>query len=654
MLKKFAVIKNVGTFRNSPALGEEMRKLTLVHAENGRGKTTLCAIMRSLKNGDGIPIVERKSLDSDGAPQVKVMLDVGLRKFNDGKWCQKVDDFEIFDAAFVANNVYSGDDVTHDHKKNLCRVVIGAEGVKLAERYDELDAEVKKLAGEEATLKAAVQALAPKGMTAEKYMELPVDPEIDKKITAKKAELAALADAEAIRIRKPVTAVEVPQPPSNLSATLQKTIEGVSKDAEQRIRAHIAKHKMGEQGEAWLADGVEYASDDECAYCAQSLKHSSIVSDYAAFFGEAYRNFQAELVRRKGEFDTSLSDATLMSVQQAVSGNAVFVEFWKKHVIAEAPSMDFAAEFKPVIVALLEALKPLVAQKVASPLEAVAYSEDVLAKIEDWKALRSVMATYNEQLKAYNEAIKTLKAAPATANIAVVRQQIEALEAEKTRHEKKGLEAVRDYKLALIKKLAEEIEKTKAKDALDVYNEKIIGKYGKTVNGLLKRFGTSFTLETVRVQYTGRTPRIGYSIGLRGKEIELGGDKTPQGTSSFSNTLSSGDRSALALALFIAQLKNRADLSNLIVVFDDPFTSLDSFRQNYMCEMIRSIARDAKQVIVLSHSLEFLKLVATRCDKSATVAMKIDMHRKTDSRIIVLNLNDATAELIDKDCCTIA
>src|SRR5687768_16422606 len=38
MLKKISGIKNVGTFRNSPALGDvDLRKLTLMHADNGRG-----------------------------------------------------------------------------------------------------------------------------------------------------------------------------------------------------------------------------------------------------------------------------------------------------------------------------------------------------------------------------------------------------------------------------------------------------------------------------------------------------------------------------------------------------------------------------------------------------------------------------------------
>ena len=49
MLKKFVSIRNVGDFRHSPGSGDTtLQKLTPVHGDNGRGKSTLCAILRSL------------------------------------------------------------------------------------------------------------------------------------------------------------------------------------------------------------------------------------------------------------------------------------------------------------------------------------------------------------------------------------------------------------------------------------------------------------------------------------------------------------------------------------------------------------------------------------------------------------------------------
>jgi hypothetical protein len=136
---------------------------------------------------------------------------------------------------------------------------------------------------------------------------------------------------------------------------------------------------------------------------------------------------------------------------------------------------------------------------------------------------------------------------------------------------------------------------------------------------------------------------------LRGVEVDPGGEKTPAGTPCFRNTLSSGDRSTLALAFFMAQLKNRKDLADLIVVFDDPFTSLDEFRQQWTCFAIRRLAEETKQVVVLSHCLEFLRLIANRCDKPTTRTLKIEDINAGDSRIVEFDLDNAAAALVDKD-----
>ena len=154
---------------------------------------------------------------------------------------------------------------------------------------------------------------------------------------------------------------------------------------------------------------------------------------------------------------------------------------------------------------------------------------------------------------------------------------------------------------------------------------------------------------TVKIEYTGRTPRAAYTFEIRGVEVEPGTDRTVRGTPCFRNTLSAGDRNTLALAFFIAQLKNRADLTDLIVVFDDPFTSLDSSRRHWTCCTIRKIAETAKQVIVLSHSLEFLRDVAERCNAADLRTMQIVRQNQIDSHIIDLDLNDATASQVERD-----
>ena len=89
----------------------------------------------------------------------------------------------------------------------------------------------------------------------------------------------------------------------------------------------------------------------------------------------------------------------------------------------------------------------------------------------------------------------------------------------------------------------------------------------------------------------------------------MGDSRTKKGTVCFRTALSSGDRSTLALAFFLARLKRDPDLGKKLVVFDDPLSSLDCFRASYTQQEIRRIADKAAQVIVLSHDASFLNSI---------------------------------------------
>ncbi len=66
MLERFQLLSNIGQFDRAimaahlPAL----TKLSLVYGENGRGKTTLAAILKSASTGDPAGVAERQRLGS--------------------------------------------------------------------------------------------------------------------------------------------------------------------------------------------------------------------------------------------------------------------------------------------------------------------------------------------------------------------------------------------------------------------------------------------------------------------------------------------------------------------------------------------------------------------------------------------------------------
>lgn len=132
--------------------------------------------------------------------------------------------------------------------------------------------------------------------------------------------------------------------------------------------------------------------------------------------------------------------------------------------------------------------------------------------------------------------------------------------------------------------------------------------------------------------YTGGTPSSHYQLEINDCAIGLGDSRTQPGTPCFKTTLSSGDRSALALVFFLAALKQDARIGNKIVVLDDPFTSQDRFRRTCTQQLIRQHAGMAQQVVVLSHDPHFLRLIWE--DYPATDIKVLQMCRTGENTVI--------------------
>lgn len=67
---------------------------------------------------------------------------------------------------------------------------------------------------------------------------------------------------------------------------------------------------------------------------------------------------------------------------------------------------------------------------------------------------------------------------------------------------------------------------------------------------------------------------------------------------------SEGEKTAIALCYFLSSLESGTrKITDMIVVVDDPVSSLDTKAMNYACALVRNRLSDAAQVIVLTHNL---------------------------------------------------
>ena len=276
MIDKFISIKNIGRFRDCSLRGDvAFRKLTLLFAENGKGKTTLCSILRSLQIGKHEVISERKTLGSTGQTYVQMRIDGNTVIFSNNSWSNKHPNIAIFDSGFIHNNVYAGDFVDHEHKKNLYRVIVGAQGVQLAQRVDLLNEQIRTANTDIQTRKGNLLALAPQGASLAPYLSLLPIQDVDTKIQQKSTEIAtrqrALEKAEEIRSKSLLSKIQLPSLPDDFTIILKKQLADLAADAETRVKQQIEKHQMKSGGESWLSHGLEYIKEELCPLDRKSV-----------------------------------------------------------------------------------------------------------------------------------------------------------------------------------------------------------------------------------------------------------------------------------------------------------------------------------------------------------------------------------------------
>jgi wobble nucleotide-excising tRNase len=610
MLKKIICIKNIGRFRECHALGDvEFKTLTLVHAENGRGKTTLCDILRSLKTGNPGYISGRCTLGLDGNTEVRILLDKGVATFKDGAWDATYPDIAIYDSSFVHENVYAGDYIDHEHKKNLYQVIIGSEGVKLARDIERLDGAIRQANKNIATAKTMVAQHTPSGLSLSEdlFVGLKKEDDIDTKIKAKTAEVKALTQTNDIAAKPVLQTLALPALPENFEEILGTKLGDVNDEAEKRIRDHLQNHTNGAK-EAWVAEGVERIKDETCPFCAQSLTGNDLIAAYRGYFGDAYKKLKEDVAGLKVGADDLSSDVTSLKITQIIEKNFLLAGFWGQFIPIDLPTTDIQT-----IMAALQELREraisCVQQKHKNLLEAVAVDnpyKDARTKYEN--ALGHV-AAYNVAIEKLNLSIAEKKAATKAGDLVKAQNQLIGLTAVQKRFEPAADKACKEYLAAKEAKKTLEKDKEDKKTMLDEYSSALLTKFETRINELLEMFNAGFRIGGAQRRYVGGKPSSTYQVVINNVAIELGDSSTPIDVPSFRNTLSAGDRSTLALAFFIARAELDPRLSEKILIVDDPFTSQDRSRRTCTQQRLCKLAKTSKQVVALSHEPSFLKLI---------------------------------------------
>jgi wobble nucleotide-excising tRNase len=641
MLKKI-ITKNVGVLRAFDTPGApQLAKLTTIYARNGRGKTTLSAILRAAGNGDDSIVKGRQTLGNGGAaPEVTLIFDNGgIVRFTAGKWTAKSVPIEVFDAAFIADNLYAGEKIDLEHDRKLFTVILGRQGVKL-QRQQEVFNAAAKVTG--ASLKAAEAALAddtPTDMTREEFLGSAPSADIDDQIDQATKELKAVQEAGRLAKLKLLDTVTVPTLSIDVPVVLAGTVADIQATAREQLAEHFRKHKLGREGEAWVRFGREHIVDDDCPFCGrEGVNEMGLITLYDQIFGDSYKTHLSGVKAAAELVEQALGPDAREQLARTVATNGDRAREW-----AEFCKLDGVAipNTEPALEALSLAhdrLKPLFERKRQTPLAVIADDQVVEAAQELARATAEI-EQYNDAVEAINATATAQRSGPQPSE-AQGKARLENLRRRKRRGEP-GVQGRVDAMLAAKRRDARARRaRTAVQDRLKKANETAAAHYHERVNHYLEKFGATFRISEISNSMAGNLGSVDYGLIVRGHPISRGRKGATDAEPTFKNTLSSGDKTTLAFAFFLAGLDRDAGLTDKIVVFDDPLSSHDIHRQGRTVEFLNHLCGRCEQVIVMSHDAHFLRRVSTRCPLNQASYEIIFEGPEQWSKARVANLDD--------------
>jgi len=611
-INKIISINSVGRFVKYNATGDvAFKKLNLIYGENGCGKTTLCSILRSLQVGDPNYIFCRKTLGNPNSfPHVQLRIENNLVQFSGGKWDSTEPNIRIFDSEFVQKNIFSTSVVEHEQKKNLYKIIMGEHGVKIAHEIERLDEIISRI-NQQIKLQENKLFGFCSGMSIGDFQKISYRDNIDKIIAEKQSQLEQerkkLKEKKDILSKKGMQRIDEIPLPADIVDILKSSIDNIVADAEKKLKNHIDSLNMPSSAQHWISQGVNFVKNDKCPFCGQSINQNDLIAAYKSFFNKEYMDLKAKvekldlLIENFGK--QWLSNSELKYVQ-----NQATKDFWKQFLVENSVDLPFD-QFKAELSQLIQAMRILASAKKQNMLASIKISSEVEHGFTFLRDFNTKISEYNTKNNLINTNIENYKhkLESEIPNFQQMEKEIQDLRIEKSRYSPEVVAILDEYVKLETEKKNRTKEKNNQKKSLDEYTQNILSQYETSINRHLQNINAGFKIVDIKGQYKGGTPSSVYQLQVRGQNIDISTNNDFEPT--FSTALSTGDKNLLAFVFFIACLEQDTTLHDKIVVFDDPFNSMDLFRKRWTSDAIQNISENSAQTIVLSHDKYFLRML---------------------------------------------
>ncbi len=364
----------------------------------------------------------------------------------------------------------------------------------------------------------------------------------------------------------------------------------------EEIKDHISK-----VGREFIEKGRELQKempDNKCPFCTQEITNN-IIQVYTSYFNKSIEQFNQDSLKVSGTLKEILGQWNTKEILQSFER---FEPFMKKDFSTNKESLKNALE---QIKVLLEKLQKEVGKK-----------EGVKNKEKFQETDKKLLENYEKLQQCVDETINILnqkkeqKKKLETLEINLKKERIKKAKHDSYDWQKSKEEAKR--KLSILNRGHERLKRL-----LETIDKKLKGLYDQkrpdieTINDYLIALNLpKYSLDK------------DYRIVLNSDALENSEAKI---------ILSDGEKTTLAFAYFLARLKlsyKKEDLKNLVVVIDDPISSLDEQRIYNTAYLVAKInqwlareklsnEKDTAQVFVLTHNHTFMARLINMVGKHA-------------------------------------
>ncbi len=558
----------------------EFKRFNIIYGSNGSGKTTVSRLFQHLATGVCEPFPDLKyALESENGT---------LTEMDSGKIS-----IRVFNADYVRSNIGEIEGelnpifiIGKDQKELQAELAVNEK--ELQTRKNKIISLTEKLAdqeksrGKEFTSIASQIGLATKGLTSRTYRKPQAESAYAKLKEFKEFKVFSEEELSGLTItteQKKLESIDV-----IALGSIEADIANLSAESDKLLTATIesvviTRLKKHPEISKWVEGGIAiHTPEGACEFCGNIVKEDRLKA-LAAHFNDADQSLKEQLKHLFSNYEKTVQSLQGLSMALKIQ---LFDELQQDF---ESCSASVLQEQKEIARALT-AGKKLVEQKLGSRTEVMAFSVDL-----GTTGLHEAVVATNQVLKKHNEKSTSFEQASTAATGQIEQHYLSTIKTEIDKY---------DAELEKLRKEENEVRDSNTETgqlSLPELQVEIMRKRGLIAN-------TQKAAEEL-------TRKLEIFLGRK----ELRFDPEGEGYRIYRNTvaaqgLSEGEKTAIAFVYFSVQLGDKYfDKNKGIIVVDDPISSMDASSTYQAFAFLKEAAKDAKQVFLLTHNFDFLKLL---------------------------------------------